>query len=60
MWVIPVELDQNDSDQFTLKPYDKSFYYLTACTKPINEGNFKAEVHKVEQDKAGTLINKAS
>ena len=59
MWVIPLELDQNDSDQFKLKPYDKSFYYLTA-RNPTNEGTFKAEVHKVEKDKADALMNKAS
>ena len=51
MWVIPVELDQNDSVQFTMKPYDKSFYYLTSC-KPTNDGTSKAEVHEVEKDKA--------
>ena len=53
MWVIPIESDQKDSDQFTLKTYDES-YYLTAYMSPKKD-IFKAVVHKEEKGKANTF-----
>ena len=52
MWVIPFESDQKESDQFTLKTYDQS-YYLTAYMSP-KKGIFIAVVHE-EKGKANTF-----
>lgn len=53
MWVIPIESDQKESDQFTIKTYDES-YYLTVC-KPPKKDIFKAVVHEEEKGKANTF-----
>ena len=44
MWVIPVEPDNNN---FSLKPFNESYYSLIAC-RPTN-GTFKAAVHEQEE-----------